>query len=141
MKELNDENLQTMIEENGNLEQTTDVQLYKSIFLELAKQPKLKVDDLSSSVIEILIYREEWKNFLKSIIIISTIIIMSGLALIIVIGNVEYQFSQQIIIYLDSYKWTLLFIVLIIFLTEAVDKKFVMSSSKKIAPISQPGRS
>ncbi len=130
MKELNDENLQTMIEENGNLEQTIDVQLYKSIFLELAKQPKLKVDDLSSSVIEILIYREEWKNFVKSIIIISTIIIMSGLALIIVIGNVEYQIAKEIMIYLDSYKWTLLFTVLIIFLIEAIDKKFVMNYFK-----------
>lgn len=130
MKELNDENLQTLIEENGNLEQTTDVQLYKSVFLELAKQPDLKVGDLSSSVIEILIYREEWKNFLKSIIIISTIIIMSGLALIFVIGNVEYQIAKEIMIYLDSYKWTLLFTVLIIFLIEAIDKKFVMNYFK-----------
>lgn len=130
MKELNDENLQTLIEENGNLEQTTDVQLYKSVFLELAKQPTLKVDDLSSSVIEILIYREEWKSFLKSIIIIIAVIFMSSLAFFIVIGNVEYQLAKQILIYLDSYKWTLLFIVVIIFLTEAVDKKFVMSYFK-----------
>ena len=130
MKELNDENLQTMIEENGNLEQTTDVQLYKSIFLELAKQPKLKVDDLSSSVIEILIYREEWKNFLKSIIIISTIIIMSGLALIILIGNVKYQIEKDIMIYLDTYKLKFLFTVIMIFLLEAIDKKFVMNYFK-----------
>lgn len=135
MKELNDENLQMLIEENVNLEQTTDVQLYKSIFLELAKQPKLKVDDLSSSVIEILIYREEWKNFLKSIIIIIAIILMSSLAFITIVGNIEYQLSQQIMIYLNSYKWVLIFIVLIIFLTEAADKSIIMKSLGKVKQI------
>lgn len=135
MKELNDENLQMLIEENVNLEQTTDVQLYKSIFLELAKQPKLKVDDLSSSVIEILIYREEWKNFLKSIIIIIAIILMSSLAFITIVGNIEYQLSQQIMIYLNSYKWVLIFIVLIIFLTEATDKSIIMKSLGKVKQI------
>jgi hypothetical protein len=135
MKELNDENLQKLIEENGKLEQTTDVQLYKSIFLELAKQPDLKVDDLSSSVIEILIYREEWKNFLKSIIIIIAIILMSSLAFITIVGNIENQLSQQIMIYLNSYKWTLLFIVLIIFLTEAADKSIIMKSLGKVKQI------
>lgn len=130
MKELNDENLQTLIEENGNLEQNRDVQLYKRVFVELAKQPKLQVEDISSGVIEILIYRNEWKSFLKSVIIIISIIIMSGLALIVVIGNVEYQLAKEIMIYLDSYKWTLLFIVLIIFLIEAIDTKFVMNYFK-----------
>ena len=131
MVELSDDDIQRLLETGGEIEQTKNVQLYQSVFNRLTEQPKLKIDNLASAVVKIIIFRNEWKSFYKSIVISFVVIMAGSLTLILAINKVNHELTKKILIYLETYKWIILFIILLVVLIEAIDKKFLINRHKQ----------